>query len=87
MDGLWGVANGDSVTPFLTTGAAMTSLIVFCVVYTFIFAFGALYIHRLLRIGPVGRLAEPATGAVPNRPLSVVDEPLTAHADHAAPGE
>jgi cytochrome bd ubiquinol oxidase subunit I len=71
----------DSVTPFLTTRAALVSLIVFCLVYTLIFAFGALYIHRLLRIGPVGRLAEPAAAAVPNR--SVVDEPLPAE----SPGE
>ncbi len=77
----------DSVTPFLTAGAAMASLIVFCVVYTLIFAFGALYIHRLLRIGPLGRLAEAPAGAVPNRPMSVVDEPLAATSDHAAPGE
>jgi cytochrome bd ubiquinol oxidase subunit I len=73
----------DSVTPFLTPRAALVSLIVFCLVYTLIFAFGALYIHRLLRIGPVGRLAEPAAGAVPNRPLSVVDEPLSTQ----SPGE
>jgi len=76
----------DSVTPFLTARAAMISLIVFCLVYTFIFSFGALYIHRLLRIGPVGHLAEPSAGAVPNRPLSVIDAPLPA-GDHAAPGE
>ena len=68
----------DSVTPFLTTHAALISLIVFCLVYTLIFVFGALYIHRLLRIGPVGRLAESAAAAVPNRPLSVVDGPLHA---------
>ena len=73
----------DALTPFLTTRAALVSLIVFCLVYTFIFAFGALYIHRLLRIGPVGRLAEPAAAATPNRPLSVVDEPLSAQ----SPGE
>jgi cytochrome bd ubiquinol oxidase subunit I len=73
----------DSVTPFLTPGAALVSLVVFCLVYTFIFAFGALYIHRLLRIGPVGRLAEPAAAAIPNRPLSVIDEPLPAE----SPGE
>jgi cytochrome d ubiquinol oxidase subunit I len=73
----------QSVTPFLTTRAALVSLIVFCVVYTFIFAFGAHYIHRLLRIGPIGRLAEPAAAAVPNRPLSVIDEPLSAR----TPGE
>jgi cytochrome bd ubiquinol oxidase subunit I len=73
----------EAVTPFLTMRVALVSLIVFCLVYTFIFAFGALYIHRLLRIGPVGRLAEPAAAATPNRPLSVVDEPLSAQ----SPGE
>ena len=73
----------DSVTPFLTTSAALVSLIVFSLVYTFIFAFGALYIHRLLRTGPVGHLAEPAAAATPNRPLSLVDEPLPAE----TPGE
>jgi cytochrome d ubiquinol oxidase subunit I len=77
----------ESVTPFLTTRAATISLIVFCAVYTFIFAFGALYIHLLLRIGPVGRLAEPPAGAIPNRPMSVVDEPVTVHSRHGAPGE
>src|ERR1700740_769688 len=56
----------DAVTPFLTARAALVSLIVFCLVYTLIFVFGALYTHRLLRIGPVGRLAEPAAAAVPN---------------------
>jgi cytochrome bd ubiquinol oxidase subunit I len=45
---------------------------VFCAVYSFIFAFGIYYIHRLLRAGPTGRLIEPPVGAVPNRPMSVV---------------
>src|ERR1700684_1124938 len=73
----------DSLTPFLTAHAALISLIVFCAVYGLIFVFGALYIHHLLRIGPVGRLAEPPAHAIPNRPLSVVDEPVTTQ----APGE
>jgi cytochrome bd ubiquinol oxidase subunit I len=77
----------DAMTPFLTTRAAAISLIVFCAVYSFIFAFGALYIHRLLRIGPVGHLAEPPTGATPNRPMSVVDRPLAAGSHHATAGE
>ena len=67
----------------VTARAALVSLVVFCLVYSLIFAFGARYIHRLLRIGPVGRLAEPARAAVPNRPLSVVDQPLSAQ----SPGE
>ena len=77
----------DALTPFLTARAALVSLIVFCLVYTLIFAFGALYIHHLLRIGPIGRLAEPPANAVPNRPLSVVDEPVTTNVEHGTPGE
>ncbi len=50
----------DAVTPFLTAHVALTSLVVFCAVYSFIFAFGTYYIHRLLRAGPEGRLVLPA---------------------------
>src|SRR4051795_5352898 len=42
----------DAMTPFLTARTAMISLIVYCVVYSFIFAFGTFYIYRLLRGGP-----------------------------------
>ena len=63
----------DAMTPFLTVREATISLVVFCAVYTFIFAFGTLYVHRLLRAGPTGQLIQPPTGAVPNRPMSVVD--------------
>jgi cytochrome d ubiquinol oxidase subunit I len=66
----------DAVTPYLTARAATISLIVFCIVYSFIFAFGTVYIYRLLRTGPVERLIVPPAAATPNRPMSVVDEPL-----------
>src|SRR5262245_17599753 len=69
----------DAITPFLTTRAAMISLVVFCAIYTFIFAFGIFYIYRLLRAGPVGRLILPPTAAISNRPMSVVDEPVRRH--------
>ena len=66
----------------------MTSLLVFCLVYSFIFAFGTFYIYRLLRAGPEGRLVLPPAAAVPNRPMSVVHEHrLTPAADHIAAGE
>jgi cytochrome d ubiquinol oxidase subunit I len=77
----------DAVTPFLTVRAATISLAVFCVVYSFIFAFGVFYINRLLRIGPVGRLVQPPTAAIPNRPMSVVDEPLLPGTPQAPAGE
>ena len=55
----------DAMTPFLTTREATISLVVFCAVYTFIFAFGIFYIYRLLRAGPVGSLALPPAGRRP----------------------
>ncbi|HTW69672.1 MAG TPA: cytochrome ubiquinol oxidase subunit I [Acetobacteraceae bacterium] len=63
----------DAMTPFLTAPAALVSLLVFCTVYAFIFIFGVFYIHKLLRTGPVGPLILPPAGAVPNRPMSVVN--------------
>jgi cytochrome d ubiquinol oxidase subunit I len=77
----------DALTPSLTTGAAAISLVVFCALYTFIFSFGALYIYRLLRAGPGGPLILPPKAAIPNRPMSVVDEQGMAGAFHLTAGE
>jgi cytochrome d ubiquinol oxidase subunit I len=77
----------DAMTPFLTARAAMTSLLVFCAVYSFIFAFGTLYIYRLLRAGPAGNLVLPPVEATPNRPMSVVKEPLTSGPRRVPTGE
>jgi cytochrome d ubiquinol oxidase subunit I len=78
----------DAMTPFLTAPTALTSLIVFGAVYSFIFAFGTYYIYRLLRAGPAGHLVLPPAAAIPNRPMSVVDEHhLTPAARRAAAGE
>jgi len=64
----------DAVTPFLTAPTALVSLLVYCVVYSFIFTFGTYYVHRLLRAGPAGSLVEPSAAAIPNRPMSVAAE-------------
>jgi cytochrome bd ubiquinol oxidase subunit I len=64
----------NAMTPFLTAGAALVSLLVYCAVYSLIFIFGVVYIHKLLRAGPQGRLALPPAAAVPHRPMSVLDE-------------
>jgi cytochrome d ubiquinol oxidase subunit I len=77
----------DAMTPFLTSRAATISLAVFCTVYLFIFSFGTIYIYRLLRIGPVSDLVRPPTAAVPNRPMSVVDEDPTLSLGHLVAGE
>jgi cytochrome d ubiquinol oxidase subunit I len=77
----------DAMTPFLTTRAATISLVVFCVVYVFIFAFGTLYIYRLLRAGPVGPLVLPPAAAVPNRPMSLAGQRSTPVPGHPIAGE
>jgi cytochrome bd ubiquinol oxidase subunit I len=77
----------DALTPFLTTREATISLVVFCAIYVFIFAFGVLYIYRLLRAGPTGALVLPPTGAVPNRPMSAVDHSTLPDARPFAAGE
>ena len=69
----------DSVTPALTGGAAMTSLVTFIVVYAMIFTAGTYYIVRLLKLGPVHSPHEDAPQAKseagrPKRPLSLPDE-------------
>ena len=69
------------------TKPRVVSLIVFCAVYSFIFAFGTFYIHRLLRAGPAAHLVLPPTSAVPNRPMSVVDEHPMPGAHNVAAGE
>jgi cytochrome bd ubiquinol oxidase subunit I len=72
----------DAVTPFLTARTALTSLVVYCAVYTFIFAFGIFYIYRLLRAGPAGSLVVPPAEATSHRPLSIVDlAPVTSARD------
>jgi len=77
----------QAVTPTLTAAAAATSLVVFCLVYSFIFAFGTFYIYRLLQTGPVERLVLPPVAATPNRPLSVTDEPLAPAGREVLAGE
>jgi len=77
----------DAMTPFLTARAATISLVVFCAVYTFIFAFGIFYIYRLLRAGPAGHLIEIPSGAVPNRPMSLADEGLGSDPKYVGAGE
>ena len=62
----------DAVTPFLTARAATVSLLVFCSIYTLIFAFGVFYIHRLLRVGPMGGTALSPAAVTARRPMAVL---------------
>jgi len=77
----------DALTPFLTARAATISLVIFCAVYSFLFAYGTFYIYRLLRAGPAGQLVVSPAAAVPNRSMSVVDEPVASGPRHLAAGE
>ena len=76
------VRTSDGVTPALTGGAVLTSLIVFVLVYTVIYGAGTYYLYRLLTIGPAPLLDEdlesPAAemGKRPKRPLSVPGESI-----------
>jgi cytochrome bd ubiquinol oxidase subunit I len=77
----------DAMTPFLTTRAATISLVVFCAIYVFIFAFGTFYIYRLLRAGPVEPLMLPPITPVPNRPMSLADQRAAPTFGHPIVGE
>jgi cytochrome bd ubiquinol oxidase subunit I len=74
----------QAVTPTLTAGMAFVSLCVFCALYALIFVFGIVYIHKLLRAGPQGRLVAPVDSAAIRRPMSIVDGSLPAPEHSAA---
>jgi cytochrome d ubiquinol oxidase subunit I len=75
------------MTPFLTASAAMTTLILFVLVYAFIFSFGTYYIYRLLRAGPAGIPTTEPREAAPNRPMSMGDRPPAATRGYMSAGE
>ena len=64
----------QAATPALSEHSVATSLAVSVVTYSFIFVFGSIYIHRLLRAGPTREIAAPNPNATARRPMSVVDE-------------
>lgn len=67
----------DAVTPSLTAGDVLASLIVYVAVYALFVSFGFYYIYKLLREGP-SLPAAPIPGATPNRPLAFADDAATA---------
>jgi cytochrome d ubiquinol oxidase subunit I len=64
----------DAITPSLTAGQALFSLIAYIAVYVVIYSFGLAYIYRLLREGPaveaasVGQVTRPMAIAVQASP-------------------
>ncbi|MGX9425076.1 MULTISPECIES: cytochrome ubiquinol oxidase subunit I [Bradyrhizobium] len=77
----------DAMTPFLTASAALTTLILFVLVYAFIFSFGTYYIYRLLRAGPAGIPTTEPREAAPNRPMSMADQPPVGARSYISAGE
>jgi cytochrome bd ubiquinol oxidase subunit I len=63
------VRTADAVSPNLTVGGVVGSLIVLGSVYSVVFAFGTLFIYRLLRSGPTA--ASPELAPNPKRPLAI----------------
>jgi cytochrome bd ubiquinol oxidase subunit I len=60
----------DAITPSLTGGEVLFSLIGYVVVYAVIYAFGLTYIYRVLRAGPAPE-PEGASSLPPGRPIAV----------------
>ncbi|MGC1301689.1 MAG: cytochrome ubiquinol oxidase subunit I [Caulobacteraceae bacterium] len=61
----------DAVTPTLTVHETILSLAMFVCIHTLIFTFGAFYIYRLIRTGPVEAEIAPADTPGANRPLGL----------------
>ncbi len=73
----------DAVTPSLTGGDVMISLITYGVVYAMLGGFGIYYIYKLLREGPQEPVVAIA-GTTGNRPLAYADSAETATGAEAA---
>ncbi len=61
----------DAASP-VHAGAVLTTLILFVVVYSIVFAMGIYYINRLIEYGPKGTAAATPDG-VPSRPLTAAE--------------
>ena len=67
----------DAVTPSLTTGDVLTSLIIYVVVYWLFVSFGIYYIYKLLREGPRSK-TQGTVNVTGSRPLAVAARTDTA---------
>jgi cytochrome d ubiquinol oxidase subunit I len=59
----------DAVTPSLKIGDVLLSLICYVLAYSMIYAFGFVYLYRLLRDGPIADTID--ADVTPCRPLAV----------------
>ena len=58
----------DAVTPSLTTGDVMFSLVAYIAVYAVVYAFGFFYVYRLLRDGPAAAQQGPGDSSLARVP-------------------
>jgi cytochrome bd ubiquinol oxidase subunit I len=65
----------DAVTPSLKTGDVILSLACYVLVYSAVYAFGFLYLYRLLRDGPTADTV--GADVTPSRPLAVAAQAET----------
>jgi cytochrome d ubiquinol oxidase subunit I len=63
----------DAITPSLTGGQVLFSLIAYVVVYAVIYVFGLTYIYRVLKAGPAAE-PESVSHLPPGRPIAVALE-------------
>ncbi len=63
----------DALSPNVTAGAVLTTLVLFVLVYASVFSMGIYYINRLIELGPTGAAEAPPTG-LPSRPLSAAED-------------
>ena len=66
----------EGVTPSLTGGMVLATLIGYVLVYAVIFVAGLYYLTRIVRAGPEAVRPDIETDGRPKRPLSAVDTPL-----------
>jgi cytochrome d ubiquinol oxidase subunit I len=64
----------DAVSPNITHGSVLTSLIVYVAVYVALFGFVGWYLLKMLRVGPVQAPQRKRTTETAARPLSLADE-------------
>ncbi len=63
----------DAISPGVTAGAVLTTLILFILVYSSVFSMGVYFINKLIDKGPGGAAEAPSEG-VPSRPLSAAED-------------
>jgi cytochrome d ubiquinol oxidase subunit I len=76
----------EAVTPSLTSGDVLLSLLCYVLVYFTFISFGIYYIWKLLRQGPTAAGLQPISGATGRRPMAYADKAASATGSKVKPG-